>query len=70
MARVLIATASLKNTYGGETGIRQKHSGLSLEEWEATKAEAITKGFLRRNGAITREGRNAIEGHPLRNRLH
>jgi len=66
MVRVLCATAQYKNTYGGQTGIRQRHSGLSLEDWNTTQAEAIDKGFLRKNGSITREGRNAIEGHPYR----
>jgi len=68
-ARCLCATASLKNSYGGETGIRQKQSGLSLEVWNETKETCIGKGWMKKNGAITREGRNAVEGHPLRHRI-
>lgn len=69
LARCLIATASLKNTYGGETGIRQKRSGLTPEEWTAAQAECLSRGLLNRAGAITREGRNAVDQHPLRHRI-
>jgi hypothetical protein len=65
-ARCLILTASLKNSYGGESNIRQKRSGLSLEQWQTVQAECITKGWLRKNGSITREGRNQVETHPDR----
>jgi hypothetical protein len=65
-ARCLILTASLKNSYGGESNIRQKRSGMTLSVWLTVKDECIAKGWLRKNGSITREGRNQVESHPDR----
>ena len=62
---VLTYTARLKNTYGGETNIRYRNAkrdtGISPERWNAAKSQLIGKGLLRKNGAITPQGRNAIE---------
>ncbi len=59
---VLEYTASLKNTYGGETNIRfkraHKKEGISQETWELTKAGLIEKKMLRKNGSITPLGMN------------
>jgi hypothetical protein len=67
---VLLATAALKNTYGGETGIRFREAsrkfGISREAWETATAECITAGTLNKAGAITPKGRNAIANHPKR----
>lgn len=70
---VLIATASLKNTYGGETDIRFRRAnerrGITRERWNAAQAECIQAGYLNRAGAITPKGRNMIEGRKDRHSL-
>jgi hypothetical protein len=66
---VLVATRSLKNTYGGETNIRfrraREHTGIDLHRWETAKATLIARKLLNRAGAITVEGRNACPNHDL-----
>ena len=61
---VLKATASLKNTYGGETDIRFREAarehGISRDAWNTAKAALISRKLLNRAGAITNSGRNAI----------
>jgi hypothetical protein len=52
-------TCGLKNSYGGESNIRFKRSGMTLERWEAAKASLLAKGFINKAGAATNEGRNA-----------
>ena len=55
-------TAALKNTYGGRTNIRfheaRRQYGITAERWETAKADAIARGYLRKNGSITPTGRN------------
>lgn len=61
---VLVATRSLKNTYGGETDIRRKESmkitGITPAEWYAATLECKARKWLNNAGAITNDGRNAI----------
>lgn len=74
VALVLAHTARLKNTYGGETNIRfnsaKRNFGMTLSRWVAAQEKARSKGWLNKAGAITPSGRNAIEGHPLRNKVY
>lgn len=61
---VLRMTASYKNTYGGETNIRfhegqRKDPTITAERWEGASCELLSRGLLRKNGAITPDGRNA-----------
>jgi hypothetical protein len=62
---VLCFTRGLKSSYGGVKNLRfvkaNKRLGITEERWEAAKAECIDKGLLKKNGAITDEGRNAVE---------
>lgn len=60
--KCLVATRSLKSSYGGVSNYRQKESGLSVSEWSSTQELLKTKGLLAKNGAITPDGRNAVEG--------
>ena len=39
---------------------RLKYSGISQEKWNSVKEILISKGLLKKNGAITDEGRNAV----------
>ena len=61
---VLEFTSSLKSTYGGVKNLRfvEAHSktGITADRWEASKAALIGRKLLRKNGAITPDGRNAI----------
>ncbi len=65
-ARVLAVTSSLKNTYGGRTNIRFYESALSRDEWDAASLRLHVRKLLRKNGSVTPEGRNAINGHEYR----
>lgn len=69
-AHVLIATASLKNSYGGETNIRfrrlNERFGMTEQAYEAAIQSCIEKGWMDRRRAITAKGRNVIEDHPDR----
>jgi hypothetical protein len=62
---VLVATKSLKSSYGGRKNIRfteaNERTGITTQEWETAKAECIAKGLLNRAGAITDDGRNTVE---------
>jgi len=58
----LIATRSLKNTYGGQTDLRRKSTGMDQETWASVQAALIARGLLAKSGAITDNGRNAISG--------
>lgn len=66
---VLIATRSLKSSYGGISNYRWHEAGrsrgISLEEWEATKVKLVARGYLARNGAITVDGKNAVGNEQL-----
>jgi len=39
---------------------RLKYSGISQEKWNSVKETLISKGLLKKNGAITDDGRNSI----------
>jgi hypothetical protein len=68
---VLIATRSLKSSYGGrdryqmaadEYSCRQALGDSTYptrEQWDAAKAALISRGYLNKAGAITPAGRNA-----------
>lgn len=64
----LVATRSLKNSYGGETELRFKEckrngSISTWEDWVAIRDGLINKGFLTKSGALTIKGKNAASGH-------
>jgi hypothetical protein len=73
-AIVLSATASLKNTYGGETDIRFRRAheitGITRAIWDQAVADVTAAKYLAVNGAITPNGRNAVANHPLRYRIN
>jgi hypothetical protein len=60
---VLVATQSLKSTYGGIKNYRfhsaNRETGITLKDWDTTKAELIQTGHLNVRGAITAKGKNA-----------
>lgn len=62
---VLAATRSLKSSYAGIKNYRfyeaHERTGITETEWDSAKAVCIQKGLLNRAGAITDDGRNAIE---------
>jgi hypothetical protein len=64
-AVVLAATRSLKSSYAGIKNYRfheaHERTGIIETEWDSAKAACIQKGLLNRAGAITDDGRNAIE---------
>lgn len=66
---VLIATATLKNSYGGRSNIRfheaHRDTRISQDDWDTTKEALIKKGLLLKNGGITSEGRHAVESMSL-----
>ena len=57
---VLVATRTLKNSYGGRKNIRFTQSNyytkITAVEWEAAKAQCQAKGWLNHAGAITEAG--------------
>ena len=55
----VLGVMGLKNTYGGQTNVRQRESGLTPNVYVETVALLKEKGFLDKRGAITPEGRNA-----------
>ena len=66
---VLVATRSLKPSYGGVSNYRfveaRRYTGISAGRYEVAKASLIAKKLLNRAGAITVEGRNACPSHDL-----
>lgn len=64
METILKYTTKLKNTYAGRKHIRfreaNRNVGISREDWLEAKERCISKKLLRKNGAITPDGRNAI----------
>lgn len=56
--KCLYYTRSLKNSYAGESDIRRKHSGMSVEQWKATQNILQSRGLLNKAGALTLEGKN------------
>lgn len=66
---VLIATAGLKSSYAGISDYRAKElreRGLSAARIEAARNSLKEKKLLNKAGAITPDGRNAIEGDARR----
>jgi hypothetical protein len=67
-ALVLIASATLKNSYGGETDIRfsRVHNAYdtSRPSWDAAMIALKDRKLLNATGAITPSGRNAVADHP------
>lgn len=64
---VLIATRTLKSSYDGRK-IREEEAaryGVNKELYETAKASLIARRFLNKAGAITVDGRNAVEGHNM-----
>ncbi len=63
---VLIATRSLKNTYGGRTNIRfteaNEYTGITEAAWKEAQKACQAKGYLNHAFAITDKGRNAVPG--------
>jgi hypothetical protein len=57
---VLRCTRSYKSSYAGISNYRQKESGLTIEVWNHTKDSLIRKGLLNRAGALTIDGKNAV----------
>jgi hypothetical protein len=66
---VLVATRSLKSSYGGVSNYRfseaRRHTGIDLHRWETAKSTLIARKLLNKAGAITVEGRNACPSHDL-----
>ncbi len=66
---VLVATRSLKPSYGGVSNYRfvraKECAGIDLHRWEAARSALIARKLLNRAGAITVEGRNACPDHDL-----
>jgi hypothetical protein len=63
---VLVATRSLKASYGGISNYRfneaKRETGITMERWESAKTVLIEKKFLNKAGAITVDGKNVV-GH-------
>jgi len=61
---VLISTRSYKSSYAGVGNYRYieaaRETGISLADWERSKAECQSMGYLDKRGAITVEGRNMV----------
>ena len=61
---VLIATRSYKSSYAGVSNYRYieaaRETGISMADWERSKAECQSMGYLDKRGAITVEGRNVV----------
>jgi hypothetical protein len=61
---VLVYTVSTKSSYGGISNFRfheaHRNTGITLERWEAAKAQLIAKKLLNKAGAVTLDGRNIV----------
>lgn len=62
---VLAATRGLKSSYAGIKNYRfhaaRESTGITEPEWNQAKDACMAKGLLNRAGAISDDGRNAIE---------
>jgi hypothetical protein len=58
--KVLDCTSTYKSSYGGIKDYRFSQSGMTRERWDTAKVSCQTKGLLDKRGAITVEGRNAL----------
>lgn len=65
---VLSYTARLKSSYGGVSNYRfvqaSRDGKITLDRWNASKVILGNRGLLDKRGAITNEGRNALNSHP------
>jgi hypothetical protein len=63
---VLYATRSLKSSYNGVKDYRfhaaNQDTGITRDRWEAVKTALIERKLLNKAGAITVDGKNAIQG--------
>ncbi len=63
---VLAYTRCLKSSYAGQSNYRfreaNRETGISVYDWETSKANLITRGFLNKQGALTISGKNAAKG--------
>lgn len=61
---VLVATRSIKPTYGGISNYRfhtaRRETGITPDQWDAAKQMLICRGLLKPSTAITDAGRNAV----------
>jgi hypothetical protein len=61
---VLVATSSLKSSYGGIPNFRftqaKSETGITQADWDLAKESLTKKGFLNKAGAITTSGKNAL----------
>lgn len=67
---LLLATQSLKSSYGGVSDLRKRALVKTLK-WTGTKVDelrivAIEQGYLAKNKSLTNAGRNLIVNHPKR----
>lgn len=60
---VLVATRSLKSSYGGISNYRfydaNRTVDITKEEWDTARESLIQKGLLNKSGALTNNGRNS-----------
>lgn len=67
---VLTFTQSFKSSYAGISNYRFHEAArvhkITAARWETAKAELIGKGLLNKAGAITANGRNAVQGKKVR----
>lgn len=67
---VLVATRSLKSSYGGISNYRfheaKSVTGITQARWDAAKASLIARKLLNAAGAITMDGKNAAGTTSLR----
>lgn len=59
---VLAYTRGRKSSYNGKNRqqMAEEDSGITLGQWEESKAACVAKGWLLKSGAITNDGRNVI----------
>jgi hypothetical protein len=67
---VLTFTRCFKSSYAGIPNYRAHEAsrvhGMTLKTWEITKQALIEKGLLNKAGAITANGKNAIDGNEVK----
>lgn len=63
---VLYSVCSLKNSYGGETNIREsravQETKITRDEYREAFKSCQVKGYLNKAGAVTVSGRNIVSG--------
>lgn len=67
---VLVATRSLKSSYAGVPDYRfkeaKRETGITIERWNYAKDNLINKKYLDARGALTTNGKNAIDQADLK----